>query len=44
MTKRWTALLAVVVVAGLVLVVWWVRRPAATAPGVLEASGRIEGD
>lgn len=44
MTKRWMAFLAIVVVASLVLVVWWVRRPAATAPGVLEASGRIEGD
>jgi membrane fusion protein YbhG len=44
MTKRWMALLAIVVVASLVLGVWWVRRPALTAPGVLEASGRIEGD
>src|SRR6516165_9895000 len=44
MTKRWTALLAIVVVAGLVLAAWWVRRPPATAPGVLETSGRIEGD
>jgi HlyD family secretion protein len=44
MTKRWTALLAILVVAALALAAWWVRRPAATVPGVLEASGRIEGD
>lgn len=43
MRKRWSLGLAALALASLVLVLWAVRRPAAT-PGVLEVSGRIEGD
>src|SRR5262245_31944664 len=44
MQKKWGGVLGIVALGAVVLAVWMFWRPTTPAPGVLEVSGRIEGD